>query len=69
MTDQPSDLAAAPFWSNLADFNGEAPAADFFEMGMYSNPFIRSNVPMEMGSFTDTFGWVMNTVRSRGRAC
>ncbi|KAH7389642.1 fungal-specific transcription factor domain-containing protein [Phaeosphaeria sp. MPI-PUGE-AT-0046c] len=44
-------------WTNAADLTGEASSGVFFDMGMYSNPFTMGNMPMEMGSFTDAFGW------------
>jgi hypothetical protein len=42
----------------MNDFNETSPQ-DFFGMdGMYANPFVVNNLPMDLGPYSDTFNWV-----------
>jgi hypothetical protein len=42
----------------LGNYAGEASNSNFFDMGIYPNPFATDDRPLEPGTFTDTFSWV-----------
>jgi hypothetical protein len=50
--------AFSPPSYDLSDFGAETGGPEFFGMGVYANPFAGSDMPMDLGSYTDTFNWV-----------
>jgi hypothetical protein len=54
---QSSFVSPSPSFE-LGNYTGEASNPYFFEMGMDRNAFAVSDMPMEPGTFTDTFNWV-----------
>jgi hypothetical protein len=54
---QPNFLPVTPSY-DLNDFTPKTANTDFFGMGVYANPFAVNDMPMDLGSYTDTFNWV-----------
>lgn len=54
---QPSFVSPSPSF-DLNDFTIEASNPNFFGMGVYSNPFVVNDMPMDLSTFPDTFSWV-----------
>ncbi|KAF2833531.1 hypothetical protein CC86DRAFT_277719 [Ophiobolus disseminans] len=57
-TEQPEFLSPAPSF-DLNDFTAEASNPDFFGMSnsMYANPFTMSDMPMDLGGFSEALNW------------
>jgi hypothetical protein len=54
---QASFVSMSPSF-DLADLTGEASNPDFLDLGVYPNPFSMGDLTMDMGTLTDTVGWV-----------
>jgi hypothetical protein len=57
IADAQATFATPPSY-NLNDLTAQATNPDFFGMGVYSDPFAVNDMPMDLGSYTDTFNWV-----------